>query len=216
MLLRTQLRDHLQASDDFRRTRWTRQRILAQQRQNEGVHGDRHVRRILGGRNDRRLPELPQARDVASRVDVFACQHVVGKGAKGVQVGALVEGGATERLGCDHGRCPDDLARRAKVCQGTKVEQLAVPVGSQTNVPRAQIPMQNLPPVQQGERRRHVAQIGACAPPAERSKGAQILARQQLHRIVGAVDVDPVVQHPNNARMLQTRQHLVLALQRLR
>ena len=73
--------------------------------------------------------------------------------------------------------------------------------------------MEQPPRVQQRKRSCNVAQIQARLLERQRRCLTHVLPFEQLHRVVSAAVVDAEVEDANDARMVQTGEHVVLALE---
>ena len=144
-----------------------------------------------------------------------AREHPVGQSAERVEIRALVEGSAAEGFGGHDRRRPRHDVGHAERRQRAEVEQLAAPVARHPYVARAQIAVEQSARVQERQRRRDVAQLLARFAVRHGRRVAHVVPREQLHRVVRALLVDSVVEDPDDSWMIERRQDMKLALERL-
>jgi hypothetical protein len=68
--------------------------------------------------------------------------------------------------------------------------------------------------MEQRQRAGDVAQAAAGGAPRERCDAGQVWAERQLHRVVRSVALYAVLEHADDARMVEAGEHLKLALER--
>ncbi len=211
--LRSQFANRVQACDDLGRARRTCERIAAEQGQHQAIQLLRDVfdHRARGGGSD--TPHFGELVDLAGRVGMTPSEHPVRERPQRVEVGALIERRTLQRFGRDTGRGPDDQARAAERDQRAEVDQLAVPIRRHPHVGRTQVAVNQPPSVQEGERRRDVAEQGAGFAVGQRGCLSHVLPFEQLHRVVGADLVDAVVEHTDDSRVIEAGQDLVFTLE---
>ena len=149
---------------------------------------------------------------IARRVGVATGEQPVPQCSNCIEVHALIERNAVECLRQHSRRRADHLVRQSERRQGAEVEQLAAAFGGDAYVPRAHVAVEQMPGVEQRERRRHVPEITACVPIRCRRDVRQVLPVEQLHRVERSA-VDAVVVNANDARVREGRERVVLALE---
>jgi hypothetical protein len=145
---------------------------------------------------------------------VAARQHPVHERAESVEIRALVE----QRLGLEalgrHERWrAHDQALQTKGRERAEIDQLGLALGGEAHVGWRQIAVDQPARVYERQRGGHVTKDGAGFPHRLGLLTRQILARQELHRVVRALTIDAVVVDLDDAGMRQIDQVPILVLE---
>src|SRR5260221_1301770 len=155
-------------------------------------------------------PHGLELRERSRWIRVRACQKVVGEGAQREQIRELIQSQPAERFRRHEWRRTDQLLWHAERRQRTEVDELASAVFGGTHVPRGQVSMEQSVRMKERERRCYVAQVAARLSVWKRRECSEIVALEQLHRVVRPSRVDAVVVHLDDPRVLQQNQRVVL------
>jgi len=143
----------------------------------------------------------------------LSAQEPVAKCAQGVQIGALVEHGAVERLWRDEGRSASYVRRNAIGHHGAKIEELAATRLGLAHVARADVAVNEALGVEKCERRCDIAQVQTRVGNAGDTTLTQVGAAEQLHRVVRATLVEAVVVHRHDERVAKPCKCVVFSLE---
>jgi hypothetical protein len=144
---------------------------------------------------------------------VLARERIVKRAADREEIRARIERLLQQRFRRNERRRADDRSARAHRRHRAEVDQLGATFARALNVLRREVSMEQASRVQERDRGTDIAQQRARLRPRQRRERVEVLAVQQLHRVVRAFSIGPEVMHRDHVRMRQLRERAELLLE---
>ncbi len=160
-----------------------------------------------------RRPHFRKLREVARRVSMATREREVERRAEREEICPAVQPRPVHDLGRHEGGRADDEGALAHGHHRAEIDELGPAVTRAADVARTDVAMHQ--PSRMNERERGADLVRECAglTPRHGREVAQVAAVEQLHRVVRALGVEPVIVDLDDARVRELRERVKLALE---
>ncbi len=121
------------------------------------------------------------------------------------QVRPAIEGSPVEAFRGHEGWSARDVVRHANRGERAEIEQLCSSIAGATDVSRGHVPVHEPSRMDERERGSDVQKQRGRLSPLDRRERSQAITGQQLHRVIGLIVVQAVVEHANDQRVAELR-----------